>query len=324
MATTPRTPAADPDPGPGLLARATAGVLGLCRPARKLADSSDRIHRLRVATRRAQAIAAVLAPRLGPESTDALTTPLRKLRRAAGRARDPHIRLTILNRELPNPDKPARRLIKQLKQQHAAALDRLRRAAKNRRAQLADAIKPARDQLKKPGPAFAALLARADRALSARAARLASGSLEDPSRLHQLRRALKRLRYTLELADAAKIPAPGFKPRLRRLARLQKVLGDWNDLRITLESLAAAQGAGQPSLQQRRLNRRAEAAQARAIRAVRAWKAGASQGNQITPAVRPRPAAHGTARELGAESPVEFRLQLATARPGSGTAKLPR
>jgi len=272
------------DPGPRVLASSLRAVLRLCRPARKLADSPKRIHQLRIATRRAQCAALILEPRLTPALTSAITDPLRNLRRAAGRARDTHIRIKLIKQELAPLDQAARRIISGLASRHDDDLDRLRRAAKRRREQLADALEAARKRITAPGPSFGILAPRAIQMIRAEAAALIAGNLEDPARLHRLRRTLKRLRYTIELAGPQQTAASQRKAgphrsitpaaQLKSLARLQDKLGEWNDLRITLDSLPALDQGDKPSPARRRLQRRTAVAQARAIRAVRAWDAG--------------------------------------------------
>ncbi|MCC6676201.1 MAG: CHAD domain-containing protein [Phycisphaerales bacterium] len=322
-----------PDPGPDLLRRTIRDCLRLTRPARRLIASPKRIHQLRIATRRAQCAALILEPRLTPDLTSALTDPLRKLRRAAGRARDTHIRINLIKQELKPLDKSARRIISSLNSRHDDDLNRLRKTAKRRRARLADALKRAESHLAAAGPAFDELAARALRTTRAECTALAHADLNDPPHLHRLRRALKRLRYTIELAGPqhkAGLHRP-ITPaaQLKALARLQDTLGQWNDLRITLDSLPALDQDDKPTPARRRLQRRVAAAQARAIRAVRAWDAGPRSRKLNVPAATPPPHssppdAHATLKELGAESPDEFRLQLATARPDGGTAILPR
>lgn len=318
------------DPGPRVLASSLRAVLRLSRPARKLADSPKRIHQLRIATRRAQCAALILEPRLTPALASTLTDPLRKLRRAAGRARDTHIRIKLIKRELAPLDKPARRIIARLASRHEDDLDRLRRAAKRRREQLAEALEAARRRLAAPGPSFGILAARATQMIRAEAAALIAGDLDDPARLHRLRRTLKRLRYTIELAGPGHAAGPGPQrssaAQLKALARLQDTLGEWNDLRLTLDSVPTLDPGEKPTPARRRLQRRTAAAQARAIRAVRAWHAKPRMAKARAPlTAEPGPGLPAPGRtaggneELGDASSDEFRLTLATPQPEDGT-----
>jgi CHAD domain-containing protein len=76
-----------------------------------------------------------------------------------------------------------------------------------------------------------------------------SAKMEDPSGLHRLRIAAKKLRYTLELL------APGH-PRLEQIKRLQSLLGDINDYEtarhMIIEECGAKTLASQLENRQRR------------------------------------------------------------------------
>lgn len=260
----PRSPSSDP--GLLMLNQTIGECLRLARPARALIASPKRIHELRIATRRAQCAAVILEPRLGSSRTAKLIAPLRQLRRAAGRARDTRVRIKLLKTELKPLDNAARRLIDLLRERHQDDLDHLRRSAKRRRAELVRALKIATHRLETPGPAFETLAARAGRGIRAELRELIRGSLDDAARLHRVRRAFKRLRYTLELAG----PRPGraATAELRALGRLQDDLGVWNDLRITLEAVPRSGRSGGAA--RAKLQRRTTAAQKVAARAARA------------------------------------------------------
>ena len=69
-----------------------------------------------------------------------------------------------------------------------------------------------------------------------------AGSLYEPERLHGVRVAVKKLRYTLEIAGT--VLEGQYSDELRLLASVQQILGRQHDAQVLLDSLAAADGDG--------------------------------------------------------------------------------
>jgi CHAD domain-containing protein len=69
----------------------------------------------------------------------------------------------------------------------------------------------------------------------------AAGALYAPDPLHEVRIALKKLRYALELGRAARIPHAA--RQAAGLRRFQDLLGEWHDWQVLASHAARVQGA---------------------------------------------------------------------------------
>jgi CHAD domain-containing protein len=219
----------------------------LPRAALEADRDSEYVHQLRVGTRRADAALRIFAACLPKKVYRKAHRRLRKLRRAAGAARDWDVFLIdLLAREAKEDAK------------HRAGLDFLIGYALGQRAAVhaeleavyakveptfeallsrtVDAVRPPRDE---PAPAVLVDLARPmlfDRLKELEQA--AMGDLNDYTQLHQVRIAGKRLRYAMEVFvdcfDAE------FRTMLYpRVEELQEILGRANDSHVAAERLAA-------------------------------------------------------------------------------------
>lgn len=202
--------------------------------------NADAIHDGRVATRRLRAVVP-LASAGGPlDLIDGLLQLLRKAGRALGRARDTDVLLEqvdgleqklrsapiavsallhrIRNRQL----KERRRVIRKL---DGLEFDSLTRLARDRRPSLR-------------GSAQFGLLERtiAEQVNELRDAVTASSGVYFPNRAHRVRINAKKLRYQLEL-----VAHPGVKRAVKRLQRVQSVLGSIQDRRALLDELSDIQ-----------------------------------------------------------------------------------
>ena len=201
-------------------------------------DDPEFIHQMRVATRRLRAAMRLFAPRLPPGFDDELLPPLRQLMDRLGRARDLDVLLTEIAmpvmRALPDEPRLATLVGAVTDRQYAArdaASRHLRSAAYGRLMLLATALL-ARPPFIEP-PADETIVAFAGdrlKRLRKKVQALAeAASTDDPSLLHRVRIAIKRLRYALEFFSPL-CPGRPLQRLLRKLGVLQDELGQLNDL----------------------------------------------------------------------------------------------
>ncbi len=221
-------------------------------------------HQLRVGLRRLRAAFAVFRPAIGRAALAALSDEARWLGQEVGRLRDLDVvREDIIGPEAArHPGEPG----------FASLVEALARAADAERARLRETLKGARahallldlaafveappwtdadDQeraaaLERPvrDPAGEAL-ARTWKRTRKRARGIEDLTVEER---HELRKALKRLRYAVEFF-AALYPAKAVKPFLKHLKDLQNLFGDLNDVAVAeaIFSGADAPGAADPA-----------------------------------------------------------------------------
>jgi CHAD domain-containing protein len=219
----------------------------LPRAALEADKDIEYVHQLRVSTRRADAALRIFAACLPKKNYRKARRRLRKLRRAAGAARDWDVFLAdLLHREQTADAK------------HRGGLDFLIGYALGQRAAAHAALEAV---YRKEGPTFEVFLARTidsirppnepssptvlvDLARPILFERLkeleqaALGDLSDYAQLHQVRIAGKRLRYAMEIfADCFD---PDFHTTLYpRIEQLQEILGRANDSHVAIERLTA-------------------------------------------------------------------------------------
>jgi CHAD domain-containing protein len=209
-------------------------------PGTRLREHIERLHKMRVATRRLRASFRTLGGAFRPGELEPWDRLMRRTGGALGPARD----LDVLLEALPGllaglPDavredlEPFVRLVEQRRDREQVALLRWlqarRRLAATARLQQwldADLPEPGRRALRVDEVAPGLVLRAARRALRRGAA---IGADTPPERLHALRIAMKRLRYTLE-------PFTPLYPELDRFVEaskeLQDVLGAFNDAAV--------------------------------------------------------------------------------------------
>ncbi len=205
-------------------------------------DDAEFVHQMRVATRRLRAAMRLFGPVLPSGFAEALIPPLRELMRSLGQARDLDVlvaeivapvsraipdepRVTELASAITNRQYSARAEIRHVLRQ--PAYGRLLLQA-GRLLQQADFVDP-----RNADAEDAALVPFADRRLRRMLRRIHElaevARVDNPPSLHELRIAIKRLRYGIEFFGAL-IPGKSGVTVIKRLAALQEELGQLNDL----------------------------------------------------------------------------------------------
>ncbi len=200
--------------------------------ARRAADDLEYVHQLRVATRRSAAALQIFRSSLPPKEHRKVARSLKRLRRAAGLARECDVQKLILEAERGTVDPPVARsldgVLRGIEKERRRAQKTIRKMArrypvaslKKRRKRLVRAIdsRPAmlRDAARDTMPALIEALRQ-----------VASTDLTVLDNLHTMRITGKRLRYAMEVF------APCFDDDFRdtygRVESLQEQLGDVND-----------------------------------------------------------------------------------------------
>ena len=198
---------------------------------------ADRVHRLRVATRRTLAAVDAFADLLPAKRRDWFAKRLRGLRRAAGEARDLDVLTDRLGREVAGPQSPVAGL---------AARDRLVAMLARRQAASRGPIRQMRDALlagdwhgrterlldrvgsRGRDRPFADFARRRFRPLVARFFAAADHRLRSAAEMHRLRIEGKKLRYAMEIF-ACVFPVREGVRCADALERLQETLGDFTD-----------------------------------------------------------------------------------------------
>ena len=229
-----RTPAAEN------LIRQRLTALRRALPAAKDGDAKS-LHQARVATRRLRAA----LPLFGTgRKAEKVTRCIRRLTRLLGPARELDVSLLILDELDHSPDVP-RAAIDQLR---ASIADERRRLQEHVRERLNEfdmqkvrkrAIAAARKGVDEKGPRDFEAAAWARERTTRRARRLGvaiehAAGLYLPDRLHGVRIAIKKLRYTLELDAVARDGRPRNAAALRTLRHMQDLLGRMHDLEVLI------------------------------------------------------------------------------------------
>ena len=238
-----RTPAAE------YLIRQRMAALERFLPAAKDGDVRS-LHQARVATRRLRAA----VPLCGTgRKADKVARAVRRLTRALGPARELDVALQILDELEQNDDIPR------------AAIERLRASIGEERRRLQEQMREQIEEFdlqkmlkravtlvrkdcedKATGDSTAAALNRvrtARRAERLEAAIESAAGLYLPDRLHAVRIAMKKLRYTLELAPPSRDGRPRNAAALRYLKRLQDLLGRMHDLEVLIARTRSIQSS---------------------------------------------------------------------------------
>jgi CHAD domain-containing protein len=252
--------------------------------------NADRVHRLRVATRRTLAAVDAFADLLPAKRREWFAKRLRRLRRAAGEARDLDVLTDRLGREVAGPQPPVAGL---------AARDRLIAMLARRQAASRGPIRQMRDALlandwhgrterlldrvgsRDADRPFADFARRRFRPLVARFFARADHRLRSADEMHRLRIEGKKLRYAMEIF-ARVFPVRECVRCADALERLQEALGDFTDHAAAADRLrrwARSDGIG---MQQRTL------AALHDVEAARADKARKAFAKWWTPARRRR------------------------------------
>ncbi len=212
----------------------------------KLLKSPKRQRRLRIAARRLDAVLLTFRARMPDAAARRLTAALKSVRSAAGAARDSGLVLDLAAPRIERYPDAAKALRKVAKARAKAAVETLKKATtREKRAALIELVEllvdaagvapGSPDALTAPRRAAAKTVSRFRSSLDA--------DLTVPDSLHRARRRLKEVRYALEILGPL-LPAERAGVSLsrlrRRLAAMQKRLGDVGDLRIVQDYLRAA------------------------------------------------------------------------------------
>jgi CHAD domain-containing protein len=201
--------------------------------------SVGNVHALRICTRRLRAALGLCNGSVAPELLRRARRPLRRPFRRAGRLRDLHVAGRVIARHGQGFASAATALAVIARERRHRAR-RLRAAlGENRIERIADRLGAVTAALQASARAPAAAqgtagrMARQLRGLEAGLALAATAATRNPAPepLHQARIALKRLRYSLELAEG--VPGLPALPEARALRPLQRQLGKAADLAMT-------------------------------------------------------------------------------------------
>lgn len=214
--------------------------------AEGVTDDRERVHQLRVATRRAVAAMRLFEDFCPHRSTSRLLRDLKRIRRAAGRARDIDVFLTRLAN---SSGATHQELLSALSQERQTAqqeiVDLFERFMESDR--LTSRLKAVTARLRPRGrkakgwgrKTIAQWAPRRLRKAIERFIEKAPNSFTHADELHPLRVEGKRLRYTLELL-AAGLPAEDYERIYLSLEELQDRLGLINDHASAIDRLRAA------------------------------------------------------------------------------------
>jgi CHAD domain-containing protein len=191
--------------------------------------SPKKVHRLRTGIRRIQSSIAYTQPKLGRKQQDALDQ-LGKLRRRAGKVRDLDVQMALLKSLGNSSTSPDRRTLQEFfaarraRQAHRllATVQKLRQGKHvDHLERLATAVETSWSTISdSEGP-----LRRARTQIASIGLHTGSHAQLRPRELHQVRIALKLVRYLAELADESEE-----KQRLlEQLKAVQDALGEWHD-----------------------------------------------------------------------------------------------
>jgi CHAD domain-containing protein len=208
--------------------------------------SADAVHDLRVSLRRCRSLASALEEIDPHRDWQEMRNSARKLFRSMGELRDAQVAEEWLNKLRPEVDPLKVILLGSLKQTQESALAKaLHLAEKFDEKRWAELAKALHSRLRKiPADQEAARCLALERLQEAHELHRRALRTERPAPWHDLRIALKRFRYTLELL------APTLHGKcIGSLKRVQDVLGDIHDL-DTLAELAAAKDAVAPEIRE--------------------------------------------------------------------------
>ena len=238
-----RTPPAE------YLIRQRVAALRRALPAAKNGDVKS-LHQARVATRRLRAALPLFG---GGRKAEKVARCVRRLTRMLGPARELDVSLLILDELEKRSDVPR------------AAIDRLRASIADERRRLQEHVRERIDEFdiqKVRKRAIAAARKRIDekafrdveavalaRERTTRRARRLAAAIEHaaglylPDRLHDVRIAIKKLRYTLELGAAPRDSRPRNAGALRTLRNMQDLLGRMHDLEVLIARTRSIQSS---------------------------------------------------------------------------------
>lgn len=214
-------------------------------PAAQAGDTRS-VHQARVATRRLREALPVLGVSVSTRSLGRLRRQVRRMTRALGPVRELDVALAHLD-ELGSKKIVSSRALARVRQ--AVAQERLKRRQDMLAAITPGKVEKLRQRLGQVGshsetPLTAGALDEVEHQIGRRARRLSAaiaraGGLYLPDRLHAVRVAAKKLRYTLEIERELKRSRA--TARITQLKRLQDLLGEMHDFEILIDRTRALQ-----------------------------------------------------------------------------------
>lgn len=220
--------------------------------AQEAEDDVEHVHQLRVAARRAVATMEMFEPLLPARRSLAISKQLRRVRKAAGDARDLDVLAMRLEKRMQaEHDAPLRPLLQEIeRRRHRAqepieeAYERLRKKFPRGVRRLLKRVKLRSKVDKLSRPTFECFARRALRPLVDDLLIAAAGDFSDYQALHAFRIESKRLRYAMEIFAGAF--EPSFRDDLYPMVEdLQEHLGEIND-HATAKALFDAWAAENP------------------------------------------------------------------------------
>jgi CHAD domain-containing protein len=236
-----------------LLIRQRLAALSRTLPGARKGDVHA-VHQARVATRRIREALPLIAHGRAGKS---LKKSVRKLTRALGPVRELDVALMNLDQLQSSSEVPEtaivrlRQLVTEERQRLGAEMVRrisqYNLAKLHRRAvEAASRGTPAGSGTRDPRRAAVAMARAARRAVALRAAIENAGGIYLPDRLHDVRIAVKKLRYALEIARD--LSGSRATARIQTLKRVQDLLGRMHDLEMLIARTRAIQSDGAPNL----------------------------------------------------------------------------
>ena len=229
-----------------LLVRQRFAALKRSLPAAGLGNA-DSLHQARVATRRLRETLPLVA---SGKQERRLERKVRRLTRALGPVRELDVALEILDEMEQAPDLPAgtiarlrKVIVRERERLHVAMREQIANCDLRKLEKRAIAAsRGGRDKASpRPEQAATARRAAARRAARLRAAVESAAGLYLPDRLHDVRIAVKKLRYALEISGA--VAGTHGRARLRTLRKAQDLLGRMHDLEVLIARIRGVQGA---------------------------------------------------------------------------------
>jgi CHAD domain-containing protein len=229
-----------------LLIRQRLAALSRTLPGARKGDVHA-VHGARVATRRIREALPLVAP---GRSGKVLSKSVRRLTRALGGVRELDVALLHLDQLRNSGDVPEtaiaslRQLVTEERQRLGSEM--MRRLMQynlprlQKKAVEAARRGPVRDSGRDPRRVAAAMARAARRAVGLRAAIDNAAGIYLPDRLHEVRIAVKKLRYALEIARD--LSGSRATARIRTLKRVQDLLGRMHDLEMLIARTRAIQG----------------------------------------------------------------------------------
>jgi CHAD domain-containing protein len=206
------------------------------------------VHQARVATRRLREAVPVLTTGVKGAKTGKARNKIRRLTRALGTVRELDVTLHIVDELARRPGIPRNALedvrahvVLERDRRRALMLDRLDQVNSEKLGRRLRAIGAALSTCDAETWRQTLATRLLKRARRFGAAVKEAGHMYAPDRLHRVRIAAKKLRYTLELAADSGTTAAG--PHVRALKRAQNTLGRLHDLQVLQHHVAEVQAA---------------------------------------------------------------------------------